>query len=54
MRAMRFKQLLGEIVELRDSFRIYGEDGLYYITRDKEKAFQIAHDLLKGNQPTLK
>jgi len=53
MRTIRYKQLTGEIVALKDSFRIYGENGLYYITRDKQKAFEIADALLKGNEPKL-
>lgn len=50
MRTVRYKQLLGEIVELKDSIRIYGENGLYYITTCKEKAFEIADALLTGKE----
>lgn len=53
MNTVRRKQLVGEIVELKDSFRIYAKDGLYYITEDREKAFEIADSLLKGKEVKL-
>ncbi len=53
MRTIRYKQLIGEIVELKDSFRIYGENGLYYITKSKDKAFEIATALIKGHEVKL-
>ena len=48
MKTIKRKQLVGEIVELKDSFRIYGHDGIYFITTCKEEAFKIAHSLLKA------
>ncbi len=54
MRTIRYKQLLGEIVQLKDSFRIYGENGIYYITKDQNKAFEIAHALLTNQEVKLR
>lgn len=54
MRTVKYKQLIGEIVELKDSFRIYAETGLFYITKQKEKAFEIADALLKGQEVNLR
>lgn len=51
MRApVRYKQLLGEVVELKDHFRIYGKDGIFYITDTKEEAIKVATKLLTEEQ----
>ena len=54
MRTVRYKQLVGEIVELKNSFRIYAENGLFYITHAKFRALEIADAILKGKEVNLR
>lgn len=50
MKTIKRKQLVGEIVRLENHYRIYGNEGIFYITTNNEEAYRIATCLIREEE----